>query len=324
MGFSIMETQVYDMEAVTSSFSQKEYDFFILAPNIEKRSRAFFLNYASLLSIKKTICADYENFHTDLSPTYEKEFWNDFDGHDYISFSVENDKSFLKKLSGEKILPNDSVAVDMTGFSIPAIYELMHFLKNNCEVKNVDVYYTEPKLYLYEDGYFDAYHGSVKHRTTSVVPGYFCSGEDQREVLTIFLGFDGGLAHSVYSRLAEEGQEIVRAVAVNGFPSYMAKLKDVSLFNNESLISQLSRRDLFYSTANNPFDVYNTICRIHSETEGILLNLCSIGAKPMALGACLYALDHKGSVKVTYPYYIKTRFDYEEEAGKMWRYRVCF
>ena len=55
-----------------------------------------------------------------------------------------------------------------------------------------------------------------------------------------------------------------------------------------------------------------------------MLNLCTIGSKPMALGTCLFALDHRSKVKVTYPFYEKTRFDVDEEPGKIWRYGIVF
>ena len=58
--------------------------------------------------------------------------------------------------------------------------------------------------------------------------------------------------------------------------------------------------------------------------KGTLLNICTIGSKPMALGACLFALDNLDRTKVTYPFYEKKRFDVEEEAGKTWKYRILF
>lgn len=50
--------------------------------------------------------------------------------------------------------------------------------------------------------------------------------------------------------------------------------------------------------------------------------LSVIGLKPMALGTCLFALEHLDAVKVTYYFYEKTQFDIEEELGKSWRYGI--
>ena len=68
--------------------------------------------------------------------------------------------------------------------------------------------------------------------------------------------------------------------------------------------------------------VYNLLCQILEDYRGTLLNLCTIGSKPMALGTCLFALDHLDEVKVTYPFYEKTQFDDKEEPGKIWRYGI--
>ena len=128
----------------------------------------------------------------------------------------------------------------------------------------------------------------------------------------------------VYFKLGEEGKEILQTYAVNGFPSYTAKLKDVSLFNNEGFINKIDRENLLCTTANNPFETYNLLRDLRAKNRGVLLNLCTIGSKPMALGTCLFALDHLTDVKVTYPFYEKTQFDTEEEPGKTWRYGIHF
>ena len=124
--------------------------------------------------------------------------------------------------------------------------------------------------------------------------------------------------------MGEEGKEIVQTLVVNGFPSYTAKLKDVSLYNNEDLINKIERENVLCSSANNPFETYNLLCAILEKYNGILLNLCTIGSKPMALGACLFALAHQDKVKVTYPFYEKTSFDIDEEPGKTWKYAINF
>ena len=59
--------------------------------------------------------------------------------------------------------------------------------KNVIHVKRLDVFYTEPKFYIYEEGYFDAYHGRVKERKCAPISGYCNSGEDEKEILTISL-----------------------------------------------------------------------------------------------------------------------------------------
>lgn len=74
--------------------------------------------------------------------------------------------------------------------------------------------------------------------------GFCNNGKDEKEILTIFWRFHGGLADLVYYKLGEEGKEILQTIAVYGFPSYTSKLKDISLYNNEDLINKIVRRYL--------------------------------------------------------------------------------
>jgi hypothetical protein len=319
-----VEMATYDMEMISAESKGRKYDYFILAPNIERRSRAFFKWGQNRVKCAKYILADYSNFHKNLSEEQEENYYTDFEKCTSEVFKVNDDNEFFRNLNSLSINTDCKVGVDITGFSVPTIYSLIYYLKNKCCLSSLDVYYTEPRNYVYEEGYFDSYHPNNNYRTCAPVVGYINSGRNQMEVLTIFLGFDGGLADLVYGKLGEEGKEIVKTIVVNGFPSYTAKLKDVSLFNNETLINKLDKSDRMTTTANNPFDTYNTLCKILKESGNTLLNICTIGSKPVALGACLFALDHKQEVKVTYPFYTKTKFDVLEQEGKMWRYGVIF
>lgn len=319
-----MTPKIYSMDLITEDFPlmTEKYDFFLLAPNIEKRSREFFRRFKSRHFFRKVIIMDYANFHAELDENQEKTFYDDFSAFSPIVLKAQNSAEAIQKLQEQCISAEDHVAVDITGFSIPDIYQIFFILRNMIKIKQIDVFYAEPLSYVYEQGYFDAYHKNVGERKCAPVIGYYNAGEDEREVLTIFLGFDGGLADLVYFKLGEEGKEIVHTLAVNGFPSYAPKLKDVSLFNNEDLINKIEKENVLYAAANNPFEVYNLLCQVLDKYRGTLLNLCTIGSKPMALGACIFALDYHDAVKVTYPFYEKKHFDTEEEAGKIWRYKI--
>lgn len=317
-----MSGQIYDMELIAEEQIYYKYDYLVLAPNVEKRSRHFFLKHRDIFS--KIIIIDYANFHKNISEEQEKNFYEDFKNVSHEIVRAKNDKDAIQQLCKAQFDVNATIAIDITGFSIPNIYCFMNALKNVIHIKQLDVFYTEPKFYIYEEGYFDAYHGRVKERKCAPILGYCNSGEDENEILTIFLGFDGGLADMVYFKLGEEGKEILKTYAVNGFPSYTAKLKDVSLFNNEGLINKIGRENVLCTTANNPFETYNLLCGLITKCKEGVLNLCTIGSKPMALGTCLFALDHHSKVKVTYPFYEKTKFDVDEEPGKTWRYGISF
>ncbi len=320
----MMAQQIYDMELIVGEQVVHEYEYLLLAPNIEKRSRYFFQRYKDKGVFRKVIIFDYANFHKEISDLEQDSFYEDFSGVTTELIKAKDDRDAIQQLCKLDLDVKATIAVDITGFSIPNIYSIMYIFKNAMHLKKLDVYYTEPKFYIYEEGYFDAYHGRVKERRCAPVLGYCNSGENENEILTIFLGFDGGLADNVFFKLGEEGKEIIHIFAVNGFPSYTAKLKDVSLFNNEGLINKIDRDNLLCTSANNPFEAYNLLCGLIGKYKDILFNLCTIGSKPVALGTCLFALDHLSKVKVTYPFYEKTKFDVDEKPGKIWRYGISF
>lgn len=321
-----MIPQIYDMQPVTDDINGDSwnYDYFLLAPNIENRSREFFRKVRNKNIFNHVIVMDYANFHKGIDEQQEALFYDEFKGFTTTILKAADDTMAIRQICNAGIRGENTIAIDITGFSIPNIYRIMYVLKNVVKVKHVDVFYTEPKFYIYEEGYFDAYHKNIGERNCAPILGYCNVGQDENEILTIFLGFDGGLADLVYFKLGEEGKEILQTLVVNGFPSYTAKLKDVSLFNNEDLINKIEKENVYYAAANNPFETYNLLCSILERFRGTLLNLCTIGSKPMALGTCLFALDHLGDVKVTYPFYEKKKFDTEEEAGKIWRYSIDF
>lgn len=322
---SLMEMMTYDKQLITEDLYLNQYDYLITAPNIELRSRAFYKLAVKKKCVDKVIVADYDNFHKSINPESERTYWDDFIGVNYVAISINSDEELLIELENMHIDNKKKIGLDITGFSIPAIYVVMDYLKNDLGVTELDVFYTEPKNYVYENGHLDSYHKRrVSNRRCKSIPEYYNMGRKQNEILTIFLGFDDDLASEVHNKMGESGVETIKTIVVNGFPSYTAKLKDVSLLNNRNIINLIGEKNVYPATANNPFDVYNVLCKIKNEHKGVLLNLCSIGSKPMALGACLFALDNKQLVKVTYPYYTKTRFDISEEVGKIWRYGVNF
>lgn len=300
------------------------YDFFLVAPNIEIRSREVLSVLKPISKVCSTIYFDFENFHIGNFEKEEEVLRNFLDSKNGKILSGDNSK-IMQEFSRLKFLKTKNIAIDITGFSIPDIFQIFFIMKNILGISQVDVYYTEPKDYVYEEGYFDSYHKFSRNRKYKPIYGYLDSGENEEEVLVILLGFDRGLAQLVSHETGrEEDTEVLLkdTFVVNGLPSYSIKLKDISLLNNSDLIENIEREQIFFSAANNPFSTYNVLVDIHKKCGEKLFTICPIGSKPMALGACMYALGHKKGIKVTYPYYRKIKFDSDEKAGKMWRYTI--
>ena len=148
------------------------------------------------------------------------------------------------------------------------------------------------------------------------IPGY--AGSDfrgQERLLVILLGFDGDLAKEIDEDVAPE-----HTIAVNGFPGYALKFKDISLICNEKLINKKAKV-VSYSRANNPFETYNLLEKLKKDHENFFINIAPLGTKPMALGACMFAI-HNPEVRIIYPIpkdYMKVTTD---ECWKSWAYNI--
>ena len=131
-----MVQQIYDMELVTEEniFDREAYDYFLLAPNIERRSRAAFLKLKENLNIDKTIIMDYKNFHSNISQEQEDLFYCDLGTPLSTAIREETDMAALRELTKVNIQKKDRIAFDITGFSIPNLYRIMYFILNRSSI----------------------------------------------------------------------------------------------------------------------------------------------------------------------------------------------
>ena len=213
-----------------------------------------------------------------------------------IEGMLEEPISFVTELTslGIKCGNTGRVGVDMTLLTRPFLFWLLKYLHRTLSGSEIFIYYTEPESYRYTEGTFDTYQATVGPLEVREVPGFpgtpRSSGESN---LTVLLGFDGQLATAINEDVAPR-----ETIVVNGFPSYFQKYKDISLVNNERLVS--GARRLFYAPADNPFETYNLLDRIRRDAPDVFMTLAPLGTKPMALGACLFAIENE-DVRVVYP-----------------------
>jgi len=216
-----------------------------------------------------------------------------------------------KKFVGKKIL------LDITGFSIPNLFRMMYVLREVLTVPALYVVYTEPAHYIFSNDTFGSYTYYIGEREYRAVDEFFVSGDDNRELLTLFLGFD-----RMTSSIVKEAVDPTETILINGFPAMTPKLKDVSLLNNHELIAILGKPQ--YSVkANNPFSTFNVLSQIQQTHPGMLLNVCVLGTKPMALGASLYALKNK-NVKLSYAHTKSHASQTTIGSSNTWSYFVRF
>jgi hypothetical protein len=239
-----------------------------------------------------------------------------FNTTDIISCSAEDDD--VNYIAHMQIETDAQIGIDITGFTIPDVFRIMYILKEIKHIASINVFYTEPQHYVFKQDMFDTYEYLIGERTYKPIPEYFAVGRYEKELLVFFLGFDLYVSDYIYEKALPN-----EAIAVNGFPAYLPKLKDISLLNNYSLLTaHIDSEHRFYAKAINPFSSYNTLCDIRESYPDYLMNICVLGTKPMALGACLFSLNNKKNVKVTYPYPQKYALHITESQTKSWCYVI--
>jgi len=306
------------MEKFAEIPSISSVNLLILAASVDSRGYAAYEKMIERgIVIDQIIVFDYKKFR----PTWNSDGYARYyqlasaDRTQYVPCDADGDDSiFLNKfIQGNSI----SVFLDITSISIPDIFKICFVFKELKDFAFLNVIYSEPKYYKYLNGlYFDYEHHSGE-RAYRVIDEYFTSSISKDVVLICFLGFD-----PLISKYIHEMKEDSDIVAINGFPSFYPKLKDISLERNYELISAIGQEKVQYSQANHPFSAYNTLTEIKSNNRNKILDICVLGTKPMALGACLFALNNSSHTKVSYPYPVEYRPQISIEAADIWWYGV--
>lgn len=298
-----MSTNFYTMNNVESNSSiPKHFDYLLLACGVDNRAYEILNKLDSLkISVDNVILFDFlerkedigkDNKYADAYFAYRKFKFNIIE----IPSSLQDPSSCVSKLY-KKLSHSESnrIGIDISCFTKPFFFLLMKILKTEYGTKSVIVFYTEPKSYLFPKGLYNTYRSSSGPLRIIELPGYTgLSKRSSIRLLVILLGFDGDLSREINEDVAPE-----KTVIVNGFPGYDPKFKDISLISNEKLIANVKDKPR-YSRANNPFETYNLLESLKKDNDNTFMNIAPLGTKPMALGACLFAI-HNPDVRIIYP-----------------------
>src|SRR5437588_2175566 len=295
-----MSNLVYKMELVEgSSPSIPELDYFILSSGSD--GRAYQILSKVDFSIKNGPKVIVFNFQERLKGRDLKDKLFKYKNYaisnlQEIECGIKNPSSSLGEFGGNVFDESQKIGIDISCFTKPYFYYLIKLLRERFGISKLTIFYTEPKSYKFPRGLFNRFHTSTGPLSIIELPGF--SGleiRDSRRKLIILLGFDGDLSKEINEDVSPN-----ETVVVNGFPSYMTKFKDISLIANEKLVGD-DKIQVQYARANNPFEVYNLLEAIKAKDRGAkFINVAPLGTKPMALGACLFAL-HNPDVRVVYP-----------------------
>lgn len=296
-----MKKVIYKMELVSGEIIKKDsYDIFLLAGGSDYRAYEILrLMKSENISIKKILLFDFLERVRDIDKNdpyynYQKIGFNNILP---IQCSIRDPNSCLQNLIPleSELSSAPKIALDISCFTKPYFFYLIKLFKERFKIDCISVFYTEPQSYLFPRKIFSSYHSSTGPLTISEIqgfPGYEARGE--KRVLVILLGFDGDLSKEINEDVSPS-----ETLVVNGFPSYSPKFKDISLIANEKLTSDKDV-SIKFSRANNPFEVFNLLEDLKNKMENSFINIAPLGTKPMALGACLFALYYP-DVRVVYP-----------------------
>jgi hypothetical protein len=232
--------------------------------------------------------------------------------------SVRDPSSCLKAIaaSGVSFSAKSKVALDISSFTRPYVFALLKYLQDFGNLISVDAFYTEPMSYRIPKGLIRSYRKSLGSLSVMEVPGFPGRNTGRtKNALIVTLGFDGELSTFISDEVTPD-----LILLINGFPAYSPKFKDISLINNERLLNYSGMlENISYSRASNPFDLFNLLVRLQEKHPDTFFNIAPLGPKPMALGACLFALTDN-SIRVVYPMPEKYATVTTDRCWHSWRY----
>jgi hypothetical protein len=316
-----MISSVYKMNMLNAEFESNKVDYFLVAGGSDYRAYEVLKKFnTSKVDLGNIIFFNFDERTKDLEAN---DSYHDYSKVGYsinclIDCSLKAPSSSLPQLDPvlSGIAPESKVAIDISCFTKPFFFFLVKLLSEKYKVSTIEVYYTEPESYVFPRGLFNSYHSSSGPLTVKEIPGFTgIETRNDKRILVILLGFDGDLSQEINEDVSPS-----KTVLVNGFPGYAPKFKDISLVINEKLTSNKDFR-IHYARANNPFEVYNLLDKIKKENVKSFINIAPLGTKPMALGACLFAI-HNPSVRIVYP----IPEEYEKTTTRnclhSWRYEI--
>lgn len=312
---------------------ESEFDLFIGAISSEERSscgwsvlkeNSIVIERKIILYFKEVI--DEVNKITGKAKVFDDLF--DIQKHDYkLDLSMLNELAGLREFKRcvddiAEELENKKIIMDFSVMVKPYMFILLKYFLDMKKIKKIYLLYTEPASYrkpkteiLSEQGGLFT-QGTIK---TGEIPSY-SGNEDlsKKKALIILLGFEGERAIEVANAVDPDV-----TIPINGFPSYRPEFKDVSIISNEELLREPEiLRNLKYAPANDPFETAVVLNDFHSKHyNDYNISIAPIGTKPMAMGSCLFALEHP-ECRIIYPYPLEYRHKSSEGYGPTWIYEV--
>jgi hypothetical protein len=167
--------------------------------------------------------------------------------------------------------------------------------------------YVEPREYRYNVAPTEGDIFDLSERITGIspIPGFASlrDDSDQSFCFVPLLGFEGGRFAFAVEQIQPPGGRIYPIVGIPGFrPEYPFH---TYLCNKNTLQETRSWRNVRFAAANDPFALFYSLEEIAEENKGLPIKIATIGTKPHALGAILYAMNRGAGVEIVYDHPIR-------------------
>ena len=212
------------------------------------------------------------------------------------------------------------LGIDISCMPIPFFTQILHFLYKNYEELRLIIYYTEPAYYNLDNLFdYSAYEGEIDIKAIPGYEGKTAQLNESKRVVFYLMGFE----MAYLNKLIPQETNPDRIVPINGFPSYFPKYKDISLINNDVNFHELAVT-IEFAEANNPFETYNAILALKDKSYyDYIIDIIPAGTKPMALGACLFALKNvNNGIRLIFPFPSEYKIHQSTGRGTVWEYII--
>lgn len=203
----------------------------------------------------------------------------------------------------------DEILIDTTTVGVAELLYILRWLKKYNRSTNVKMTYIEPGKYppLNEaNNEFGRHTFNLSSHSLGYksLPGFTVTSNSKSHLIAL-LGFERVRLGQLLEN--DEGAFIGSLTPVFGVPGFKPSYDKHSAFQNiESILAKGEKPE--FSSANNPFETYSKLEYLRSCYPDTVINIAPIGTKPMAIGACLFALKNIGKkVGVMYDHPVKKK-----------------
>ena len=312
-----MMYSVYKMNRIEGNCSFQNIDGFIFFATPEERSLSVAKKMKRMDILPKQVVAlTIEN-----TPFCKDE--KTFENTDVIKSSMEanlysslilNLKDIHKYISSKKI-----IGIDISVMPTPVFAQILHFIIKRHAETRIIVYYTEPIYYSLENLFdYITLDGEIEIKAIPGYEGKTSQDNEVQRVIFYMLGFETNGLNKLIPQVVNPDY----IVPINGFPSYFPKYKDISIINNNANYHEIDIK-MAFSSANNPFEAYNKMSELKNRYDQCCIDIIPAGSKPMALGACLFALKGgDNDVRLLFPFPSEHISRQSVGCGTVWEYII--